>query len=167
MNTDRRPLEEHGQSGKRREGEPHGNQLQQRNPHRADLQVGRQRAGEHEGLRPRAEEQDGEVLQEVAQRERSDEQRRRRRIAQWPERQAFDGQRQRDDSQDRHADHRRPRQIDEQQHGVAAYHHHLAVSEVDEAHDPEYQADAERHERVEAAHVERVDHILQRQRHCG
>jgi hypothetical protein len=167
LNTDRCPLEEQGQSGKRQQREPHGDQLQQGNPHRADLQVGRQGAGKHEGFRPRAKDEHREILQEVAQRERGDEQCRRRRVAQWPERQALDGKRQRDDSEDRDADHHRPRQIDQQQHGIAAYHDHLAVSEVDEAHDAEYQADAERHEGVKAAHVERVDHVLQRQRHCG
>ena len=43
---------------------------------------------------------------------------------------------------------------------VAADHDQLAVGEVDQAHDPEDQGDAEREQGVEAAEAERVDDVL-------
>ncbi|MGC4009597.1 MAG: hypothetical protein QM805_11780 [Pseudomonas sp.] len=51
---------------------------------------------------------------------------------------------------------------EKEQHGVARDHDELRMCEVDEPHDPEDEADAERGKRIEPAHTDRVDKNLDR-----
>jgi hypothetical protein len=82
-----------------------------------------------------------------------------------PERQPLHAECQADDHDDRQDENQRTRQLHEQQHGVAADHHQFAMREVDQPHDAEDQANAERHEGVQAPDIERIDRVLERQRH--
>ena len=83
----------------------------------------------------------------------------RRRVgaAQGTEGRAFDEQGEQNGAEDRARDGERCRLREQQKHGIAGDHDQLRVSEVDQPHDAEDEADAERGKRIEAADADGVD----------
>ena len=109
-----------------------------------------------DAFRARVDEQDQGLLDEDADREGGDEQRGGVAVAQRPHGDALRQQGEHHAHRHRGRDRPADRYGRRRQQRVAGERDEVAMGEIDEPHDAEHQADAERRQRVEAAEAQRV-----------
>ena len=112
-------------------------------------------------LRRAGEDQDAEILQDVGDGEAGEQQRDVRRPAHGPIGDPLrpSPPRARRDAAER-GDPERHADRAEHQRREGAHHHHVAMREIRHAQDAEHHGEADRHQRVEAAEADGVDHLL-------
>jgi hypothetical protein len=110
--------------------------------------------------RPRAEDQKNGVLHEIGDREGGDQQGRRAGLAQRPEGDPLHAEGEDGDDDDGAQGHDHHRIAGQRVDHEAAHHDQLAMGEVDQAHDAEDEADAERGQGIDRAQADRVDQVL-------
>jgi hypothetical protein len=154
------PVEERAEADEQNSGYAHGDEFDRRDRVRADVDGLGEKGVEGDASRQRTEQQDRQVLEQEADRERGDEEGVGVGAACVAERDAFhrDGRNHHQPEHDEDAD--RPRRADDEREPEGTDHDQFAVREIDEAHDPEQQTDAEGEEREEAPEADAVDRVF-------
>ena len=160
LDADGRAPEEQREQPAAAGGDDHHGDLQPRHPQAAELDALVEPAEEIEAHGARAEDQQHDMLQQIGEREGGDQQGRRIGPAQGAEGDPLHGQRQHRDDHDAATAMTTIGLAGQDIEGEAAAHDQLAMGEVDQPHDAEDQADAERRQGIDGAQADGVDGVL-------